>query len=162
MGARCAAAGTELPASCAGADLWICHGSPQQSAQHLQRQAPITLAADGLLPRFWRRVLAEGPAAGFDAVLNLAYDWLPLWLTPTTSLPLFHLVSMGSVGEAMDQAIAELAARGVTFARFDGVPQDDAGVWTAPDGTGVAWFHDPAGNLLSLTQTPTSSPVVRA
>jgi UDP-glucose:tetrahydrobiopterin glucosyltransferase len=105
-----AAAGTELPASCAGADLWICHGSPQQSAQHLQRQAPITLAADGLLPRFWRRVLAEGPAAGFDAVLNLAYDWLPLWLTPTTSLPLFHLVSMGSVGEAMDQAIAELAA----------------------------------------------------
>ena len=60
------------------------------------------------------------------------------------------------------QAIAELAPRGVTFARFDGVPQDDAGVWTAPDGTGVAWFHDPAGNLLSLTQTPTSSPVVRA
>jgi UDP-glucose:tetrahydrobiopterin glucosyltransferase len=105
-----AATGSQLPASCAAADLWTCDGSPQPSAQHQDRQALITLSADGLLPRFWRRVLAEGPSAGFDAVLNLAYDWLPLWLTPTAPLPLFHLVSMGSVGDAMDLAIAELAA----------------------------------------------------
>ena len=105
-----AAAGSELPADCAAAALWTCAGTPQPSAQHLDRQAPISLPADGLLPRFWRRVLQEGPAAGFDAVLNLAYDWLPLWLTPTAPLPLFHLVSMGSVSDAMDQAIAELAA----------------------------------------------------
>jgi UDP-glucose:tetrahydrobiopterin glucosyltransferase len=43
-------------------------------------------------------------------VINLAYDWLPLWLTPLAPMPLFHLVSMGSVSEAMDLAIAELAA----------------------------------------------------
>ncbi|MFZ9951897.1 MAG: glycosyltransferase [Vulcanococcus sp.] len=105
-----AAAGSELPVACRGAELWTCSGTPQASAQHQHRQAPITLAADGLLPRFWRRVLAEGPGAGFDAVLNLAYDWLPFWLTPTAPLPLFHLVSMGSVSEAMDAVIAEVAA----------------------------------------------------
>ena len=105
-----AAAGSRLPPTCAAAELWTCAGSPQVSAQHQQRQAPITLPADALLSRFWRRVLEAGPAAGFDAVLNLAYDWLPFWLTPTAPLPIFHLVSMGSVNDAMDQVIVELAA----------------------------------------------------
>jgi UDP-glucose:tetrahydrobiopterin glucosyltransferase len=105
-----AAEGSQLAPACAGAALWTCPGSPQPSCQHQGRQAPITMAADGLLPRFWRRALLEGPAAGFDAVLNLAYDWLPLWLTPSASLPLFHLVSMGSVSEAMDAVIADVAA----------------------------------------------------
>ena len=105
-----AAEGSQLAAACAPAELWTCSGTPQLSAQHAQRQEPVTMPADGLLPRFWRRVLAEAPALGFDAALNLAYDWLPLWLTPTAPLPIFHLVSMGSVNAAMDQAIAELAA----------------------------------------------------
>jgi catechol 2,3-dioxygenase-like lactoylglutathione lyase family enzyme len=46
--------------------------------------------------------------------------------------------------------IAELAARGVEFLRPDGLDQDQDGVWTAPDGTQVAWFKDPDGNTLSL------------
>ena len=48
--------------------------------------------------------------------------------------------------------IAELAGRGVAFERFKGFGQDERGVWTAPDGTMVAWFFDPDGNRLSLTQ----------
>jgi catechol 2,3-dioxygenase-like lactoylglutathione lyase family enzyme len=47
-------------------------------------------------------------------------------------------------------AIAELSRSGVQFTRYDGMGQDDDGVWTAPDGTGVAWFTDPDGNTLSL------------
>ncbi len=47
----------------------------------------------------------------------------------------------------------ELEGRGVQFERFEGMPQDDAGLWAAPDGTRVAWFRDPDGNLLSLTQS---------
>ena len=38
------------------------------------------------------------------------------------------------------------------FARFDGMQQDELGVWNAPGGTHVAWFKDPDGNVLSLTQ----------
>jgi UDP-glucose:tetrahydrobiopterin glucosyltransferase len=102
--------GSELPADCAAAELWSCGGSPQPSVQHQGREALITMPVDALLGCFWRRVLAEAPAAGFDAVLNLGYDWLPFWLTPIAPLPLFHLVSMGSVSAAMDAVIAEVAA----------------------------------------------------
>jgi len=42
--------------------------------------------------------------------------------------------------------------RGVHFERFEGVAQDESGVWTAPSGAKVAWFKDPDGNILSLTQ----------
>jgi catechol 2,3-dioxygenase-like lactoylglutathione lyase family enzyme len=48
--------------------------------------------------------------------------------------------------------VAELAAAGITCLHFDGMGQDAAGVWTTPGGDLVAWFHDPDGNTLSLTQ----------
>ena len=48
----------------------------------------------------------------------------------------------------------DLARRGVAFERYDGLQQDAAGVWTAPGGARIAWFRDPDGNVLSLTQPP--------
>lgn len=48
--------------------------------------------------------------------------------------------------------VQDLTNKGAVFGQFDGFPQDDDGIWTAPDGTKVAWFSDPDGNLLSLTQ----------
>lgn len=45
-----------------------------------------------------------------------------------------------------------LTARGVAFLRYDGMDQDASGVWTTPAGDKVAWFADPGGNVLSLTQ----------
>lgn len=50
------------------------------------------------------------------------------------------------------KTIAELRDRGVAFERYPNMPQDDDGVWTSPAGAQVAWFRDPSGNLLSLTQ----------
>jgi catechol 2,3-dioxygenase-like lactoylglutathione lyase family enzyme len=49
-------------------------------------------------------------------------------------------------------AVRGLAARGVEFRRYDGMDQDSDGIWTTPGGDRVAWFADPDGNLLSLTQ----------
>jgi catechol 2,3-dioxygenase-like lactoylglutathione lyase family enzyme len=51
-------------------------------------------------------------------------------------------------------SLDELAAKGVAFEPFGFPGQDADGVWTTPDGTLVAWFKDPDGNLLSLTQFP--------
>lgn len=46
-----------------------------------------------------------------------------------------------------------LKARGVALTIYEGMGQDEDGVWTAPDGTArVAWFADPDGNVLSLSQ----------
>ena len=51
---------------------------------------------------------------------------------------------------------AALAERGVRFTRYDGMDQDDDGVWTAPGGDRVAWFTDPDGNTLSISQHGTA------
>ncbi|HET6189823.1 MAG TPA: hypothetical protein VFE59_22870 [Trebonia sp.] len=48
-------------------------------------------------------------------------------------------------------AVRDLAARGVNFTRYDGLAQDDLGIWTAPGGDRVAWFQDADANTLSLT-----------
>jgi catechol 2,3-dioxygenase-like lactoylglutathione lyase family enzyme len=48
----------------------------------------------------------------------------------------------------------ELAEAGVSFERYDGMAQDSLGIWTAPSGAKVAWFKDPDGNLLSISEHP--------
>ncbi|MGD9816631.1 MAG: VOC family protein [Hyphomonadaceae bacterium] len=52
----------------------------------------------------------------------------------------------------IEKAVDGLTAKGVVFARFGFFVQDARGIWTAPDGTKVAWFHDPDLNLLSVVQ----------
>lgn len=53
----------------------------------------------------------------------------------------------------IDAAVAELAAKGVQFQRYGFLEQTATGVWTAPGGTAkVAWFPDPDGNTLSISQ----------
>ena len=51
-------------------------------------------------------------------------------------------------------SVRELSGRGVRCERYEWLKQDDAGVWTAPSGAQIAWFKDPDGNTLSLTQFP--------
>jgi catechol 2,3-dioxygenase-like lactoylglutathione lyase family enzyme len=47
---------------------------------------------------------------------------------------------------------AQLGQVGVNFERYPGMDQDAQGVWCSPSGARVAWFKDPDGNVLSLTQ----------
>ncbi len=53
-------------------------------------------------------------------------------------------------------AVNELVEAGVRFERynFDWMKQDELGIWTAPTGARVAWFKDPDGNVLSLSEHP--------
>jgi catechol 2,3-dioxygenase-like lactoylglutathione lyase family enzyme len=48
--------------------------------------------------------------------------------------------------------IENLAGKGVQFERFEGMGQDERGIWTSPSGAKIAWFKDPDGNILSLTE----------
>jgi len=50
------------------------------------------------------------------------------------------------------QAVRDLRDAGVVFERFEGMEQDRDGIWSAPSGAFVAWFRDPDGHVLSLTQ----------
>jgi catechol 2,3-dioxygenase-like lactoylglutathione lyase family enzyme len=50
------------------------------------------------------------------------------------------------------QTVRDLRAAGVVFQRYDGMNQDADAIWPAPSGASVAWFRDPDGHVLSLTQ----------
>jgi catechol 2,3-dioxygenase-like lactoylglutathione lyase family enzyme len=52
----------------------------------------------------------------------------------------------------IEATVRRLAMTGVVLERFDGIDQDDFGIWTAPGGDRVAWMKDPDDNILSISQ----------
>jgi predicted enzyme related to lactoylglutathione lyase len=54
----------------------------------------------------------------------------------------------------IDEAVSRLYERGVRFENYGMAGQDERGIWKSPGGARVAWFKDPDGNVLSLTQFP--------
>ena len=52
----------------------------------------------------------------------------------------------------IQSTVNQLLAKGVKFERFEGMTQDESGIWVSPGGAKVCWFKDPDGNVLSLTQ----------
>ena len=52
----------------------------------------------------------------------------------------------------VDKAVDELAARGVELLRYDGFDQDERGIARGDEGPFIAWFADPAGNILAVMQ----------
>lgn len=78
-------------------------GSLQPTAQTQHRTDSIVLPAESVLGAMWDH--ARQTQAQFDLLVNFAYDWLPFYLTPFFQTPIAHLVSMGSLTDAMDGAI---------------------------------------------------------
>lgn len=107
------------------------------------RSKPFYAGALGL------KILAEDPFAVTFALAGNATIRL-------TDLPgheaLGHTVLGWNVPD-IRAAVAALRDRGITFKVYEGFGQDDDGIWEAPGGGAkVAWFSDPDGNVLSLTQ----------
>jgi len=59
---------------------------------------------------------------------------------------------LGWIVSDIAQTVRQLGERGVRFRRYEGMDQDELGIWSAPDGARVAWLIDPDGNTLSVTQ----------
>ncbi|MEM7714114.1 MAG: glycosyltransferase family 4 protein [Cyanobacteria bacterium P01_A01_bin.68] len=84
-------------------------GNLQILAQNLERTTPITMPSNPVLANMWdyvRQVESE-----YDLVVNFAYDWLPFYLTPFFKIPIAHLVSMGSLSDALDQIIVQISKK---------------------------------------------------
>ena len=52
----------------------------------------------------------------------------------------------------VDQAVDQLSERGVTFERYEGFEQDEKGVVRGDQGPAIAWFTDPAGNIIAVLE----------
>jgi len=89
-----------------GARVHQIPGRHQLSSQSVGRDAPVTMPASPVLGAMWEWVRVQ--QHHYDVILNLAYDWLPLHLTPYLDVPVAHLVSMASLNDAMDDALERL------------------------------------------------------
>ena len=95
------------------------------------------------------------PGDDFAAVFALAGGTLRLTEVPGHSASP-HPVLGWQVGD-IAATVDALAAKGVRMTVYEGMGQDGRGIWTSPDGTAkVAFFNDPDGNGLSLTQAGSS------
>ena len=96
--------------------------------------------------------LSLGPQDAFATVYDLGGATLRV-----THIPDWKAGSHPALGwhvEDIAATVAALAAKGVAFTIYPGFGQDEMGIWTAPGGQAkVAWFPDPDGNVLSLTQS---------
>lgn len=92
-----------------GERVYQVEGALQVSSQMQGRDVPIEMPSDSVLAAMWNTV--SDIQDGFDAVINLAYDWLPVYLTSYLRVPVLHLVSMGSLSNVMDAALADVGQR---------------------------------------------------
>jgi catechol 2,3-dioxygenase-like lactoylglutathione lyase family enzyme len=96
-----------------------------------------------------RLIMEEPPfALVFDA------NGIMLRLGMAKELPPAHGTVLGWHVPEIIVAVKDLLQAGVRFERFAGMDQDELGIWTSPSGAKVAWFKDPDGNILSLSEHP--------
>ncbi len=96
------------------------------------------------------RLVAEEPpfALVFEA------NGIMLRLGMGKEVPPAHGTVLGWQVPDIVAAVKDLAEAGVRFERYPPMKQDDLGIWTSPTGARVAWFKDPDGNTLSLSEHP--------
>lgn len=102
--------------------------------------------------RFYRDVLGLTPMEATPYACVFDSGGTMLRVTKVGKLTPQPFTVAGWSVDDIRAAVTSLAAAGVVFERFDGMDQDHTGVWTTPNGDAVAWFKDPDGNTLSLTQ----------
>jgi catechol 2,3-dioxygenase-like lactoylglutathione lyase family enzyme len=96
------------------------------------------------------RVLMEEPpfALVFDA------NGIMLRLGMAKEIAPAHGTVLGWQVPQVNATVKELGHAGVQFEPYEGMDQDELGIWTSPTGAKVAWFKDPDGNTLSLSEHP--------
>lgn len=91
---------------------------------------------------------------GFALVFDM--DGVMLRINKVSNFtPAQHTV-LGWQSESIETTVEELVKKGVTFTRYPNMGQDERGICTFPGGSRVAWFKDPAGNVLSISQHSTA------
>ncbi len=102
---------------------------------------------------FYRDVLGLRMTGSDDFAAIFDIGGAPLRLSAVADWKAHEHTIFGFAVGDIKRVVAELAKKGVACKVYPGFGQDADGVWTAPDGSAcVAWFNDPDGNNLSLTE----------
>jgi catechol 2,3-dioxygenase-like lactoylglutathione lyase family enzyme len=116
---------------------------------------PILFAAttDGKRSRaFYEKVLRLRFISDDQFAVVFQVGAVPLRIQKVERKPKLEYTVLGWIVPDIHEEVGRLSKAGVRFARYEGMNQDESGVWHSPTGAKVAWFTDPDGNTLSLTQ----------
>lgn len=75
-------------------------------------------------------------------------------ITPVPNFKSGNHTILGWETDDIRHEVSELKSKGVKFVRYPGMEQDKTRIWVSPSGAKVAWFQDPDGNVLSITEYP--------
>ena len=126
----------------------------------LENARPIAFAATSQVDRarrFYCGILGLKLREETTFALVLDAQGIELRLQKVARVVPVPYTQFGFVVPAIETTVDRLAEAGVDFVRFRSLKQDARGIWRAPGGGRIAWFRDPDGNLLSLTQTPAAA-----
>ena len=99
--------GSKLPFDSKLLEIILVDGIDQPSWQHQKETDPVLIPSNSVLPKLWETAIDIANQS--DVVINFAYDWLPLWLTKTQEIQIFHLISMGAESLVMREIISEIS-----------------------------------------------------
>lgn len=102
--------------------------------------------------RFYETVLGLPVLHEHDFAIVLDAFGTTLRIQKAASVVPPPYTAFGLEVEDLEGWVTRLSAHGVEGVRYPHFEQDARGIWTAPGGARVFWFHDPDGQLLSLTQ----------
>jgi predicted enzyme related to lactoylglutathione lyase len=88
--------------------------------------------------------------AGAAQLLELHAGAQPILIYPKPDFTAATYTILNFPVEDVEAAVDELAAKGVTFERYEGFDQDEKGIDRSGPAGGIAWFTDPAGNVLAV------------
>jgi len=121
----------------------------------LEKQKVIAFVAtrNGATAReFYEKTLGLKVLSDDDYAIALDANGTMLRIQKVGSLTPQPFTALGWAVSDIQATVQGLIERGVKFEKFSGMDQDERGVWHSPSGACVAWFKDPDGNTLSLTQ----------
>jgi catechol 2,3-dioxygenase-like lactoylglutathione lyase family enzyme len=112
----------------------------------------LATANAGRSRAFYERVLGLAFIADEPPALIFRVGDSMLRIQKVAQVHTLPYTALGWAVSNIRRTVQDLSAAGVAFQRYDGMNQDDDGIWHAPSGALVAWFRDPDGHTLSLTQ----------
>ncbi|MDC3180324.1 glycosyl transferase, partial [bacterium] len=106
------------------AKLHFVEGEDQISWQHQNYNSPVSIPDNSLLAGMLEKGLDIAKNA--DILLNMSYDWLPIWMTLNFEMPIAHIISMGSESSVISNLISKVYAKHpYNFAFHSKIQADD-------------------------------------
>jgi len=101
---------------------------------------------------FYRDVLGLELLSEDPFAMEFNANGVLLRVTPVQELKPYEFTILGWNVPDISSLIRSLNSKDIVCEKYSFLKQDDLGIWSAPGGSKVAWFKDPDGNLLSLTE----------